>query len=120
MNTTPLSEEMPFLALRSTWQPVINSADLPRGGVGRATLLGEELVVARFQDGTLLAAQRDCPHKGYDLSKSRICENQTPREVPVNPVKGGWGVLVSPGDTLANTFQKTFRRWLSSTHISNE
>jgi hypothetical protein len=32
--------------------------------------------------------------------------------VPVNPVKGGWGVLVMPGDTLANTFQKTHRQWL--------
>jgi len=24
-------------------------------------------------------------------------------------------VLVTPGDTLANTFQKTFRRWLLDT-----
>ena len=24
-----------------------------------------------------------------------MCENQIPHEVPVNPVKGGWGVLVS-------------------------
>ena len=43
-----------------------------------------------------------------------MCESQMPREVPVSPLKGGWGVLVSPGDTLANTFQKTFRRWLLS------
>ena len=41
-----------------------------------------------------------------------MCENQIPQEVPVNPVKGGWGVLVMPGDTLANTFQKTHRQWL--------
>lgn len=41
-----------------------------------------------------------------------MCENQIPHEVPVNPVKGGWGVLVTPGDTLANTFQKTHRQWL--------
>ncbi len=41
-----------------------------------------------------------------------MCENQFPKEVPVAPEKGGWGVLVTPGDTLANTFQKSFRRWL--------
>jgi phenylpropionate dioxygenase-like ring-hydroxylating dioxygenase large terminal subunit len=42
-----------------------------------------------------------------------MCENQVPAEVPVNPSRGGWGVLVTPGDTLANTFQKCFRRYLS-------
>jgi phenylpropionate dioxygenase-like ring-hydroxylating dioxygenase large terminal subunit len=42
----------------------------------------------------------------------RMCENQLPREVPINPSKGGWGVLVTPGDTLANTFQRTFRKFL--------
>ena len=43
-----------------------------------------------------------------------MCENQVPREVPVQPAKGGWGVLVTPGDTLANTFQRTFRKFLTS------
>jgi vanillate O-demethylase monooxygenase subunit len=42
----------------------------------------------------------------------KMCENQIPKEVPVNPSRGGWGVLVTPGDTLANTYQRTFRRWL--------
>ncbi len=42
----------------------------------------------------------------------RMCEMQMPREVPVNPERGGWGVLVTPGDTLANTFQRQLRRWL--------
>jgi vanillate O-demethylase monooxygenase subunit len=41
-----------------------------------------------------------------------MCENQIPREVPINPSRGGWGVLVTPGDTLANTFQRTFRKFL--------
>lgn len=41
-----------------------------------------------------------------------MCERQVPSEVPVNPSRGGWGVLVAPGDTLANTFQKSFRGWL--------
>jgi phenylpropionate dioxygenase-like ring-hydroxylating dioxygenase large terminal subunit len=43
----------------------------------------------------------------------RMCEMQVPREVPINPARGGWGVLVMPGDTLANTFQKQLRRWLT-------
>jgi phenylpropionate dioxygenase-like ring-hydroxylating dioxygenase large terminal subunit len=42
----------------------------------------------------------------------RMCENQVPREVPIHPSRGGWGVLVTPGDTLANTFQRTFRKFL--------
>ena len=41
-----------------------------------------------------------------------MCENQVPAEVPINPSRGGWGVLVTPGDTLANTFQKCFRKYL--------
>jgi phenylpropionate dioxygenase-like ring-hydroxylating dioxygenase large terminal subunit len=47
------------------------------------------------------------------LDEDRVmCENQRPREVPINPSRGGWGVLVLPGDALANLFQKQFRRWL--------
>lgn len=41
-----------------------------------------------------------------------MCENQRPKEVPINPERGGWGVLVTPGDTLANTFQRVFRKRL--------
>lgn len=49
------------------------------------------------------------------LDEDRLmCENQIPVEVPLNPARGGWGVLVTPGDTLANTFQKQFRRWLKT------
>lgn len=42
----------------------------------------------------------------------QMCELQVPAEVPIAPARGGWGVLVTPGDTLANTFQRCFRRWL--------
>jgi vanillate O-demethylase monooxygenase subunit len=41
-----------------------------------------------------------------------MCENQVPKEVPINPARGGWGILVTPGDLLANTFQKSFRQYL--------
>ncbi len=44
----------------------------------------------------------------------QMCEMQLPREVPINPGRGGWGVLVTPGDTLANLFQKQLRRWLTA------
>jgi phenylpropionate dioxygenase-like ring-hydroxylating dioxygenase large terminal subunit len=50
----------------------------------------------------------------------RMCEMQTPREVPINPERGGWGVLVTPGDTLANTFQRQLRRWLQAQHGFDE
>lgn len=43
----------------------------------------------------------------------QMCELQVPREVPLNPARGGWGVLVMPGDTVATAFQKQFRRWLT-------
>ncbi len=49
------------------------------------------------------------------LEEDRLmCESQVPSEVPLNPARGGWGVLVTPGDTLANTFQKVFRRYIQS------
>ena len=41
-----------------------------------------------------------------------MCESQIPKEVPINPSRGGWGILVTPGDTLANTFQRTLRKYL--------
>ncbi|MDD5200569.1 MAG: aromatic ring-hydroxylating dioxygenase subunit alpha [Terrimicrobiaceae bacterium] len=49
-----------------------------------------------------------------------MCENQVPREIPINPSKGGWGVLVTPGDTLANTFQKCLRKYLQAVQAGGE
>lgn len=66
------NEDAPFQALRQTWQPVSNAADLPTGKVIGYTLLDQELVIARFHDGTLLAADVACPHKGARLSAGRI------------------------------------------------
>ncbi len=67
-----LTEELALAALRRTWQPVANAADLPPGKVIGYTLLNTELVVARFADGTLLAADVACPHKGARLSAGCI------------------------------------------------
>jgi phenylpropionate dioxygenase-like ring-hydroxylating dioxygenase large terminal subunit len=71
-----LNEETALTALRRTWQPVANAADLPPGGVLGYTLLNTELVIARFADGSLLAADVACPHKGARLSAGCIREGQ--------------------------------------------
>jgi phenylpropionate dioxygenase-like ring-hydroxylating dioxygenase large terminal subunit len=71
-----LSEENAFKAMRGTWQPVANAADLPRGKVIDYKLLETELVVARFDDGALLAADVACPHKGARLSSGCIRDGE--------------------------------------------
>lgn len=67
-----LTEDLPFAALRHTWQPVALSRELPAGGVASRTLLDQELVLARFADGRILAADVACPHKGARLSAGCI------------------------------------------------
>ena len=67
-----LTEDTAVSALRRTWQPVANAADLPPGKVLGYTLLNTELVIARFADRSLLAADVACPHKGARLSAGCI------------------------------------------------
>jgi phenylpropionate dioxygenase-like ring-hydroxylating dioxygenase large terminal subunit len=69
-----LNEDHVIAALRRTWQPVGNAADLPPGGIVSYTLLETSLVIVRFEDGRLLAADSACPHKGADLSKGCLHE----------------------------------------------
>ncbi|RXK56257.1 aromatic ring-hydroxylating dioxygenase subunit alpha [Oleiharenicola lentus] len=71
-----LTEETALNALRRTWQPVANAAAVPPGGVMGYTLLNTELVIARFADGSLLAADVACPHKGARLSAGCIRDGQ--------------------------------------------
>ncbi len=71
-----LAEDAPFRALRKTWQPVANSRDLTEGRVFGTRLLDQEIVVARFPGGKLLAAQSWCPHKGMRLALGRIAEDR--------------------------------------------
>ena len=91
-----LTEDGASAALRRTSQPVANAADLPPGQIIGYTLLNTELVVTRFTDGRLLAADTACPHKGARLTAGCIRA----------------GELVMPGDTVATAFPKQFRRWL--------
>lgn len=67
-NGPVITEDLPFRLLRRTWQPVSNASDLPAGKIIPHTLLGAELVLARFPGGGLLAADVACPHKGARLS----------------------------------------------------
>ena len=158
LSSQSLTEDAAFVALRGTWQPVANAADLPPGKTMGYTLLDTELVVSRFAEGRLLAADTACPDKGARLTAERVpmqmpspnlrerctvfwslaispgfrgrppkqqieftvrvleedrqmCELRVPREVPLNPTPGGWGVLVMLGDTLTTIFHEQFRRW---------
>lgn len=71
------------------------------------------LAISPHFKGPAPEAQIDFAIRVLDEDR-RICEMQVPAEVPINPSRGGWGVLVMPGDTLANTFQKQLRRWLQT------
>lgn len=71
-----LTEDLPFLALRQTWQPVALASELNGGALINYTLLDQELVIARFPDGRLLAADVACPHKGARLSAGCIREGE--------------------------------------------
>src|SRR4051812_10935309 len=67
-----LTEDLPFVRLRQTWQPVAIASGLRPGRVIGYTLLAQDLVIARFADGKLLAADVACPHKGARLSAGCI------------------------------------------------
>ncbi len=69
------------------------------------------LAISPGFDGPTPESQIDFAIQVLDEDR-QMCENQLPAEVPLNPARGGWGVLVMPGDNLANMFQKQFRRWL--------
>lgn len=71
MSSVMLTDERVIETLRRTWQPVARSAELPVGRVIGYTLLQVELVVARFANGTVLAADIACPHKGARLALLR-------------------------------------------------
>lgn len=117
-----LTEDGVIAALRRTWQPVANASDLPVGNIIGYTLLNTDLVVTRFTVFWSLAIspgfQGPPPEQQIEFAvrvleeDRQMCELQIPREVPLNPARGGWGVLVMPGDTVATAFQKQFRRWL--------
>lgn len=58
--------------LLNEWHVVARSSDLPPGGMTRARLLGEDLVVWRGSDGAVRVFQDLCPHRGARLSLGRV------------------------------------------------
>ena len=70
-DTTFLTDDLPFLIMRRTWQPVALSADVPEGGIAGYRLLDCDVVIARLPDG-LIAADSTCPHKGMRLDLGRV------------------------------------------------
>ncbi len=71
------------------------------------------LAISPQFDGPPAAAQLEFAIKVLDEDR-HMCESQIPAEVPIDPGRGAWGVLVTPGDTLANLFQRQLRRWLTA------
>lgn len=59
--------------LRQYWQPVALSDELEgKRPVRPVTLMGQELVLFRDEQGRLSLMDRDCPHRGADLSFGRL------------------------------------------------
>jgi vanillate O-demethylase monooxygenase subunit len=65
-----------FDLLRRTWQPVARSADLPPGAIRSYTLLDEDLVIARLDPQSLLAARDRCPHRGARFGIGDVHDGQ--------------------------------------------
>jgi vanillate O-demethylase monooxygenase subunit len=103
-----------FTIIRQTWPDgdsrLLLHIPVPNDGV-HCTVFWALAISPRF-DGPPPQAQLDFAVRVLDEDR-QMCENQLPAEVPINPSRSGWGVLVAPGDTLANTFQRTFRKWLT-------
>jgi phthalate 4,5-dioxygenase len=59
--------------LRSYWQPVVCSDEMPIGGAPLPLkIMGEELVLFRDDQDRLGLIGRHCPHRGTDLSYGRV------------------------------------------------
>jgi phthalate 4,5-dioxygenase oxygenase subunit len=59
--------------LRSYWQPIALSTELPSGGAPvPVDIMGEELVLFRDDQGRLGLLDRHCCHRGTDLSFGRL------------------------------------------------
>jgi phenylpropionate dioxygenase-like ring-hydroxylating dioxygenase large terminal subunit len=70
---TRLSNDDP--RLRRYWHAACRSASLDDGPVG-VTVLGEELVVARLDDGTVTALPDRCPHRWARLSDGCVRDGE--------------------------------------------
>jgi 3-phenylpropionate/trans-cinnamate dioxygenase ferredoxin subunit len=55
-----------------SWIRVLQSAELPAGGLAKVVVEGEPVLLARLEDGTVAAASAVCPHRGEDLSGGHL------------------------------------------------
>ena len=58
-----ITEQMPFLAMRKTWQPVALIRDLDNKNIIEYTVLNEEIVITRL-NGKICSFKDRCPHRG--------------------------------------------------------
>ena len=59
--------------LRSYWHPIATAEEMPVGGAPLPlTIMSEDLVLFRDENGRLGLVGRHCPHRGTDLSYGRI------------------------------------------------
>ena len=54
------------------WHRALASADLAPGSLAKVVLEGEEVLLARLEDGTVAAATNACPHRGEGLSGGTV------------------------------------------------
>jgi nitrite reductase/ring-hydroxylating ferredoxin subunit len=63
---------IPKYGLRNYWYPAISAHKVPKRRPVQISMLGEELVFFRGKDGTPVALQDVCPHRGARLSEGHI------------------------------------------------
>lgn len=57
------------------WYPILQTGDLERGRPTGVRRMGEELVLWRDLDGTLVCQSARCPHKGANIADGRLKGN---------------------------------------------
>src|SRR5438477_9684030 len=93
--------------LRRYWQPVALSAELPPGGAPvPVTVMGEELVLFRDEQGRPGLIGLHCSHRGADLSYGRL------EDGGLRCIYHGWlydragRCLEQPGEPAGSTFHE--------------
>src|SRR5580692_8020051 len=76
MTTSPVTndgladENTPFI--RNAWYVACFSRDVVPGKIFARRILGENVILYRRTDGTVVAMKDRCPHRSFPLSSSRI------------------------------------------------
>ncbi|MBY8887009.1 aromatic ring-hydroxylating dioxygenase subunit alpha [Streptomyces sp. PTM05] len=101
---TPMGE-----MLRRYWWPVAFSHDLKSPDVRKVRLLGQDLAIFRYRDGTTHVLSDSCPHRGASMSMG-IVENHGLRCPYHGWLFDGKGrCLHQPGEPAESTFRERVR-----------